>query len=322
MNILRATILFSVIFVAGFPATAQTLGSWERIEHRSTFTLWDVTFTDSLRGYAVGDYGVILRTTDGGRSWSQQLSARQFAFRKVHFFNDSTGIAAGFHGTCFRTTNAGENWEHISLNTEATLPGMAAIGSTVWISGEDGTMLKSTDRGLTWKSLESGTDRMLDAISFADSRHGWASSVQRLLLRTTDGGESWEEIPINVFTAATALHARSADECWMIGYHGLIMRSMNGGIIWSKIDAYNTDYVEITFDSRGRGWAVGDRGAVVHAVEGNMSWRLHDLTAAGSLHAIAILPNNTAVAVGDTGAIYRLSEVYPPADDEQQTKTE
>ena len=315
MKILRATILFSVIFAAGsgFHASAQTLGSWERIEHRSTFTLWDVTFTDSLHGCAVGDYGVILLTTDGGISWSQRLSKRQFAFRKIHFFDDSTGIATGFHGTCFRTTDAGEHWESISIGTEATLPGMAAVGSTVWLSGEGGTMLKSTDRGSTWKSLRTGTDRMLDAISFADERHGWASSVQRILLRTVDGGESWEEIPVDVFTAMTALHARSAEEVWMAGYHGLIMRSLDGGITWSEIDAYRTDYVDITFDDRGRGWAAGNRGAVVHAREGNLSWRLHDLTDAGSLHAIAFLPNNTAVAVGDAGAIYRLAEVYPAA---------
>jgi photosystem II stability/assembly factor-like uncharacterized protein len=299
-------------FTLGATITAQPLGSWERISHRSTFSLWDVAFTDSLFGIAVGDFGVILRSTDGGESWEQKLSGDQFAFRHVHFFDDSTGIAAGFRSTCFRTENAGATWQSVTLPTDGDLPGMAVIDDIVWLSGAEGTILKSTDRGKTWKQLSTDTDVMLGSISFATTRVGWAASIQRKLLYTDDGGENWTEQSVDSFLPVTTVCARSATECWLAGYHGLMLRSIDGGKSWQEISAYDTDYVSLTFDVRGIGWAVGKRGAVVRSEVGNLRWRLHDLTSAKTLTAVAMLPNNQAIAVGDDGAIFKLREVYSP----------
>ena len=295
----------------GAATSDETLGSWERVMMKTEFTLWDVTCTDSLRCVAVGDYGVIIRSSDGGRSWTQQLSPNQFALRGVVFFDDSTGVVAGFRGSCFRTTDRGDTWQTADLGTEASLPGMSAVGYTIWLSGEDGTILRSTDRGLTWKHLESGVSVMLDAISFADARHGWASSVQRTMLRTTDGGDSWTEQDIDSFLPVTTICARSATECWAAGQHGLMLRTTDGGASWQRIEAYETDYVSITFDHRGTGWAVGRRGAIVRGERDNLRWRLHDLTTAKALHGITFLPNNTALAVGLHGLPFRPPPLYP-----------
>jgi photosystem II stability/assembly factor-like uncharacterized protein len=305
--------LLVLLLLAAAPLSAQTLGSWERMPNRSEFTLWDLTCTDSLHCYAVGDYGVMLFSTDGGESWTQKLSPNQLALRNIHFFDDSSAIAAGFRGSCFLTTDRGESWASVVLPGEITYPGMSVVGNTVWLSGEDGAMLKSVNRGITWKKLDSGTDVMLDGISFADERHGWASSVQRKLLRSTDGGDSWHEQQIDAFLPVTTVHARSAQECWVAGYHGLIMRTTDGGSTWQRMHAYETDYLALSFDDRGTGWAVGKRGAIVRAEEGNLRWRLHDLTTAESLHAITFLPNNQAIAAGIHGLLFKQRELHPPA---------
>ncbi|MBR9973966.1 MAG: hypothetical protein KFF77_00145 [Bacteroidetes bacterium] len=299
----------------------ETLGSWKRVLMRTEFTLWDVTCSDSLHCHAVGDYGVIIRSSDGGGSWTQKLSPNQFALRSIHFFDDSTGITAGFRGSCFRTTDRGESWQTVNLETEATLPGMSVVGNTVWLSGEEGTMLRSSDRGATWTRLASGTDVMLDAISFADARHGWASSVQRTMLRTTDGGDTWTAQDIDSFLPVTTICARSAEECWAAGQHGLLLRTLDGGASWQRIEAYETDYVSIAFDSCGTGWAVGRRGAIVRGERDNLRWRLHDLTTAVSLHGITFLPNNTALAVGLHGMLFRQGQLYPPPAETGETKT-
>ena len=314
MHTRRSLFWLTLIFLTSCTAVqmyAQPIGSWERISHRSNFTLWDVAFTDSLHGVAVGDYGAILRTTDGGESWEQQLSGDQLAFRQLHFFDDSCGIAAGFHGTCFRTEDAGASWSKVPLGTIADLPGMAAYGDNVWLSGADGILLKSTDRGRSFTKIDSPTDAMLGSISFATERVGWVASVQRKLYRTVDGGATWSEQKFDSFMPVTTVHARSATECWLGGYHGLLLRSIDGGASWQKIRSYDTDYFAMTFDDRGIGWAVGKRGAVVRGETGNLTWRLHDLTASKALYGIALLPNNQAIAVGDYGAIYKLREVYP-----------
>lgn len=306
-------ILTTLLFLAfAVPAAAQTHANWQRITHRTEFTLWDVTCTDSLRCYIAGDYGVIMSSTDGGESWRQKLTANQFALRSIHFFNDSTGIVTGFSGACFRTQNRGDSWIAVTLPTEVNLPGMSAVGSTVWLSGGEGTILKSTDMGVTWVKLASGTDVMLDAISFADERNGWASSLQRKLLRTRDGGATWHEQAIDTVLPITTVCARSANECWVAGYHGLLMRTVDDGRTWERIDAYGTDYISLAFDAKGTGWAVGRRGAIVRGEEDNLRWRLHDLTTAKALHGITFLPNNQAIAVGMHGVVLKQHELSPP----------
>lgn len=308
MRILTLLLFFSLIF----SVQAQTHGSWQRIAHRTEFTLWDVTCTDSLHCYAVGDYGVIMYSTDGGESWTQKLSPNQRALRHIHFFNDSTGIITGFHGTCYRTQDRGKSWTESPLNTETNLPGLSVVGNTVWLSGAGGVILKSTDQGLSWEKLNSGTDVALDAISFADARNGWVTSVQRKVLRTRDGGASWQEQPVEAFLPIMTVCARSADECWIAGYHGLLMRTIDGGQSWQRIDAYDTDFYALAFDAKGTGWAVGKRGAIVRGEDSNLRWRLHDLTTAKELHGITFLPGNQALAVGMYGMVFKQQQLYPP----------
>jgi photosystem II stability/assembly factor-like uncharacterized protein len=253
-----------------------------------------------------------MSSMDGGESWTQKLSPNQSALRNVHFFNDSTGLISGFNGSCFRTQDRGNSWTKCQLDAQANLAGMSVVGNTVWLSGAEGVIVKSTDQGETWKTLNSGTDVAIDAISFADESTGWATSVQRKVLRTQDGGTTWQEQSVEEFLPITTVCARSADECWIAGYHGLVMRTMDGGQSWQRMDAYGTDYYSIAFDAKGTGWAVGKRGAIVRGENGNLQWRLHDLTTAKELHAITFLPNNQALTVGLFGMVFKQPLLYPP----------
>ncbi|MFZ1728633.1 MAG: YCF48-related protein [Bacteroidota bacterium] len=308
MRILAILIFLSCISTA----QAQTLGSWKRISHRTEFTLWDVTCTDSLRCYIVGDYGVIMYSTDGGESWTQKLSPNQRALRNIHFFNDSTGLISGFNGSCYRTKDRGNSWTECPVNVPTNFAGLSAVGNTVWLCGTGGVIVKSTDQGATWQTLNSGTDVAIDAISFADASNGWATSVQRKVLHTRDGGASWQEQKVEEFLPITTVCARSANECWVAGYHGLLMRTIDGGQSWQQIEAYETDFFSLKFDANGTGWAVGKRGAIVRGEDSNLRWRLHDLTTAKELHAISFLPNNQALTVGLFGMVFKQPLLYPP----------
>lgn len=291
------------------PMHAQTIGSWQRISTKITFPLWDVAFIDSLRGVAVGDYGVILRTKDGGFTWTHTLSDDQFALRNVHFFDDSTGIAAGFRGSIFRSTDGGERWSKVPIPHDVNFPGMCAVGSTVWLAGEEGLVLKSTDRGTTWKSINSGSPYLLGSIAFSDEQHGWAASMQRQLLRSTDGGLTWKEQKLTTFLPVTSVHALSANDGLLCGYHGLVMRTSDGGASWAQLSSHQADYMCIATDSTGRGWAVGKRGVVAQGRKENFVWKLFDVLETKSLYSICFLPNGAAIAVGDEGGVYRLSSI-------------
>ena len=73
-------------------------------------TLYGVYFTDANTGTATGDNWTIVRTTDGGDSWSIQSSGTTNTLYGVSFTDADYGTAVGSSGTIVRTTDGGNTW--------------------------------------------------------------------------------------------------------------------------------------------------------------------------------------------------------------------
>src|SRR5947207_968532 len=80
--------------------------------------LFGLSFSDANNGTAVGGYGTILRTTDGGRHWIIQSSGTTNWLYGVSFVDANSGTAVGNNGTIIRTTDGGNNC--VSHNRETT----------------------------------------------------------------------------------------------------------------------------------------------------------------------------------------------------------
>src|SRR5438874_3398628 len=68
------------------------------------------SFVDANIGTVVGEYGTIVRTTDGGNSWTVQASDTTQALWAVSFADANNGTAVGEGGTIVRTTDGGDHW--------------------------------------------------------------------------------------------------------------------------------------------------------------------------------------------------------------------
>ncbi|MCI0448282.1 MAG: YCF48-related protein [Chlorobi bacterium] len=66
-----------------------------------------IDFSGGNTGYAVGYSGSVLKTTDGGVSWSPQTSGTSAVLRSVNFIDSLTGYAASDGGVIIKTTNGG-----------------------------------------------------------------------------------------------------------------------------------------------------------------------------------------------------------------------
>jgi photosystem II stability/assembly factor-like uncharacterized protein len=107
-----------------------------------------VSFTDANTGTAVGSNGVIVRTTDGGATWSQQQSGVLFDLFDVSFLDADNGIAVGDVGIIVRTTDSGATWVTQDSGTTAQLLGASLVDvDTASAVGEDGIIVRTTDGG-------------------------------------------------------------------------------------------------------------------------------------------------------------------------------
>jgi len=67
--------------------------------------LQSVYFVDESNGWAVGNAGTILKTTDGGISWITNNSFTMDLLNSVYFTDLNNGIAAGWDGLILKTTD-------------------------------------------------------------------------------------------------------------------------------------------------------------------------------------------------------------------------
>ena len=77
-------------------------------------SLSSVFFTNATSGYAVGDYGTILKTTNSGTSWTVLTSVTIYDLTSVYFTDGHIGYAVGGAGTILKTIDEGLTWTALS----------------------------------------------------------------------------------------------------------------------------------------------------------------------------------------------------------------
>jgi photosystem II stability/assembly factor-like uncharacterized protein len=91
---------------------------------------------------------VILRTTDGGATWTPQSSGTTEFLEGVAFTDANTGTVVGSGGTILRTADGGATWTRQSSGTTQFLYGISFTdANTGMVVGSGGTILRTTDGG-------------------------------------------------------------------------------------------------------------------------------------------------------------------------------
>ncbi len=107
-------------------------------------------FTDADNGYAVGDAGTILKTVDGGETWTIYSSGPNNQLNSIYFTDANTGYVAGIN-LILKTEDAGTSWTTDSSGTWYNLNSVFFTDSTTgYVVGISGTILKTGNGGITF----------------------------------------------------------------------------------------------------------------------------------------------------------------------------
>jgi photosystem II stability/assembly factor-like uncharacterized protein len=187
-------------------------GVHERTYYNSAPSLEAVAFGDATHGWAVGQQGTILATTDGGGAWNRQFpgaGASQWTTLRGVAFPDAThGWAVGDDSigpVILATADGGATWRAQSPESSARLCAVAFSDATRgWAVGIGGAILATTDGGATWSRQSSGSSARLNAVVFPDATRGWAVGDGGVILATATGGVPPVAMPtVTGFTPAS-----------------------------------------------------------------------------------------------------------------------
>ncbi len=274
--------------------------------------LTNVRWTSATTAIAVGDLGTVLRTTDGGATWSitAQLLASNPLALAVH---GQTAISLSYGWIVLRSIDAGVHWFYGNSASLAGSPRAVAFsGAVATAVGDGGVVARSSDGGATWTAATTdGSTANLLGVAFNAAGTGIAVGDATSVLRSTDGGATWSSVaaqgPLRdvAFVDATTAVA--------VGYGGKVLRSTDAGLTWHAVSSGSTiDLVHVAFDGAGHGSAVPAAwgpGAFLHTADGGLTWTL----AGGSFSAesVAYAPVATgapAIAVGPSGSVETSSD--------------
>jgi photosystem II stability/assembly factor-like uncharacterized protein len=197
-------------------------------------------------GYAAGDFGTLLKTTDGGSSWSG-LSMGTFQGLSVVQALDADTVVAGGGCVARRSVDGGASFTAIRFSSVETgckvgLRDLSFVSRDAgYLLLADGSVFATTDGGTQFsprtavpETRAAGGSAEPGAIAFLDARSGYASSGGRLF-QTLDGGTSWRLVASD----GRAIHAiwfADAAHGFAIGNSGLVLRSDDGGTTWTPKD--------------------------------------------------------------------------------------
>lgn len=118
------------IVTVGFNGTilrSNGNGTWNSILSPFNSHYRGVAFNDAGVGFAVGDLGRIIKSTDNGLTWSTSLSGVPAHFTSIAINGDSAW-AVGNGGIIYKTFDAGNTWIRNSLDTQNDLNAITFYG--------------------------------------------------------------------------------------------------------------------------------------------------------------------------------------------------
>ena len=268
-------------------------------------SLFAVAFPDATHGWAVGEGGAILVTTNGGATWSKQSSGTFATFWGVAFSDATHGWAVGEGGLILATTNGGATWSARGSGTSELLYDVAFSDATHgWAVGEGGTILATTDGGATWSKQSSGRSTWLHGVAFADATHGWAVGEGGTILATTNGGATWIAQSSGSSNRLYDVAFSDATHAWVVGRDGVILATANGGATWSAQTSGTTERLRgVAFTDAAHGWAVGYGGDILVTTNGGATWSAQSSKTGVDFEAVAFTDATHAWAVGGSGTI-------------------
>ncbi|MBS1870238.1 MAG: hypothetical protein JSS99_11290 [Actinobacteria bacterium] len=198
-------------------------------------------------GYAAGDFGTLLKTSDGGATWTG-LPVGTFQGMTVVQALDAQTVFAGGGCVARRSTDGGATFTAIRFSAvesgcKVALHDLSFVSAqTGYLLLADGSVFATTDGGTQFAPRTAVPDTTASGsgfqqpggIAFLDASTGYASSGGKLF-QTLDGGVSWRLVASDARTIA-AIWFASARRGFAVGSGGLVLRTDDGGATWTPKD--------------------------------------------------------------------------------------
>lgn len=218
---------------------------WQQAAVPASADLTAVSFPTATQGWAVGNDGVVLHSSDAGVTWHKQLDGREIGallvkhygalasaepgneqwpllvaegerlvaqgadkpLLDVWFANERLGYVVGVFNLILRTEDGGQSWTPFQDRTDNSqgfhLNAIASTGDALYIAGEQGLLLKWDDAQQRFAAVQTPYQGSFFGV-LGKPGEALVYGLRGNVLRSTDGGFSWTPLDSGVRVSITA----------------------------------------------------------------------------------------------------------------------
>ncbi|MFN2115040.1 MAG: hypothetical protein ACK2T6_04945 [Anaerolineae bacterium] len=277
------------------PAATGRWECWSNVDrpNKCRHEIRDLALVTARDGWAVGDYGTILRWD--GQTWSDFASPTHGTLLSVDLANSDVGWAVGGDGL-FRWDGA--SWTRDPYFRPAS-PGYLSLSAVDAIAPDDAWVVGSCALlhwdGSSWANHNNCPFGQLSDIAMSGPDDGWAIGYARILRWD---GANWADFapPISSLSAIASV---TATDAWVVGGFGQIARW--DGTEWRAVESPTTEwFFDLEVQAADWGWASGRFGLMQWD---GQRWALVDRPSTSNLVAIEALHEDYAWAAGERGVM-------------------
>lgn len=235
----KLSFILAAMLVCGV-MQAQLVEGWQEIPTGVTENLFGVACLDKNEVVACGENGKILKTVDGGETWTVKFEKEGYDMIHVAFADAQVGYACGdscwwnndnHKGVIVKTTDGGETWQELPNTEFVHLQWPDWIRSsdfcvvdedTYYLFTRDAVLWRITDGGQSFTSIPFEFGMVKHCELFFEGETGYLVVIDGgiHIHKTTDSGQTWSEVVTNgaYFGYSVVTHFFDKNHVEMYGY--------------------------------------------------------------------------------------------------------
>jgi photosystem II stability/assembly factor-like uncharacterized protein len=277
-------------------------------------SILSISFPSELTGY-LGTYGgAIVKTTDGGTSWTPLFHNINIGFGHLAFYNNNVGIAGSAMATQIaRTTDGGLTWTTQSFSPYDLIASICILNDSCTYAGSSwGQLYQSSDMGITWiLKCSLNPPSIINCWYFITPDTGILTNTGRIY-RTTNGGLNWElQYNDSIFYSFSSIAFNDQNTGLVVGGGGNIRRTTNGGTSWDSIYGGTQNGLNaVMFLNSTDAFAVANatyqtNSIILRSTNSGLNWTIQNGLSWDNLKCAGAYGPNTVFAGGENGRILK-----------------
>ncbi len=291
--------------------------NWDTLSYNTGNDVSLVSFPSADVGFAYGNYGQWMATTDGGATFEALNDWPGSSFWGLAMPSDSKVFVTDWSGGDLTfSDNQGLTWTYPNNNATQTTVSLYEIEfadeNTGLIAGSSGFIKKTTDGGQTWElknnPMAEQSNKHINAVRYIDENTILAGGSSAIVIKSTDGGETWEQI----YSAGSS----TIYDFWPVS-PDLVVASVGSGQILFANAALDSFYMARDYGSQSMRAVKSRNGVLIVVASTGEIFRTTDFNKLDSLEVVFTDPDGNDIydldfvtddlvyAVGRRGRIYK-----------------